>query len=166
MTDLPADAASERLRRVLMVVLGGLALLACLVIASELALHLGAVIEARQAIAAARSAPPGQGPFIVANVAVNPVLVAEAILLEPLFLATLVGLWHLDRRGSFALALAGLVAFNLAAIAFGLSGLFLLSGWTRTHTLAAAMVPLLGLPLAEFALWTMFRPVERASFRR
>jgi len=160
------EASNERLRQVLVLALGGLALVACLAIAAELSAHLQELIQARQAASSVRNGLAPAGPQAFANVSLRTGLVVEAVVLEPLFLASIVGLVALFRRGSFALALAGLVLFHVAALALPAFVFFADTGASRAHGMAALLVPVIGIPIAEFALWTLFRPGERERYAR
>lgn len=153
------EAADDRLRRVLAMALGGLCVIGIAVLGVEVVTHVTGVIEA----VGSASRTVGPTPVITAGSAMNLVLIAEALVVEPLFFAALVGIHQLDRRGSFALAIAGLVAFNLGAVAF-----FIFGWWAddRAHRVAAALVPLIGLPIAEVGLWALFRPGAKALFSR
>jgi len=161
----PDRDGSDRLRQILTLALGGLALLGCLAIASELVREVWFVLAA-QADSNGIQPMTQVGPYVVNAVIVQPTLILEAVVLEPLFIASLIGVWSLHGRRSFWLAVAGLVAFNLAALGFVGFAHGLDAGWSRGHRLAAILVPVIGLPIAELALWAIFKPDERARYAR
>ena len=157
--------AAARLRPALLVALTGLAVLAVAAIASELIGHLLALAEAQRELS--RLQPPGSQPAIfAAGVRLNVALVLEAALLEPVLGLSIVGVYSLARRGSFVLALTGLIAFNLACVGLIVAGPLLGVGSSPSYRLSHVVVPLIGLPIAEFALWMLFRPGERARYGR
>lgn len=157
--------AAARLRPALLVALTGLAVLAVAAIASELVGHVIALVEAQRELS--RLQPPGSQPAIfAAGVRLNVALVVEAAVLEPLLGLSIVGVYSLARRGSFVLALTGLVAFNLACVGLLVAGPVLGIGASPAYGLSHVVVPLIGLPIAEFALWMLFRPGEREGYRR
>ena len=157
-----ARRASDRLRRVIAVALILLCALSCLVLGTELVMEVALVLEARANAGAAGG--PSMVPTIQANVTLNPLLVLEVAVVEPLFLFAAAGLVAFDRRRSWLLSIAGIVAYNLGAIGFVVFGTALDAHWSSRADLLAWVSVFIGLPIAEFALWTLFRPSERARF--
>lgn len=156
----------QRLRSALTGALGLLCLGACVAIGTELVRHISAVLEARSALAARGGVGQVGGPLLTANVTLDRLLIIEALVLEPLFVVCIGFLIAFVTRSSYALSLGAFILYNVGAILFAIAVWGVGIGGSPQHTLTAALVCMIGLPIAEFGLWSLFRPGERERYLR